>query len=79
MHPGVQGEESVMRNKARRCPVLVEFGGQVMKADTFASDSEEPAQISMRLRDLGWSPYRVRFDTHQAAWIVSSFERLRRH
>ncbi len=53
----------------------MEFGGQVMKADTFASDTEEPAHISIRLRDMGWSPYRVRFDTDQAAWIVSSFER----
>jgi hypothetical protein len=29
----------------------------------------------MKARDKGWSPYRVRFDDNQAAWIVSTFDR----
>lgn len=64
-----------MRKRTRRCPILVDLGGQVVKVDTFASETEDPAQVSMRLRDIGWSPYRVRFDAERAAWIVSSFER----
>jgi hypothetical protein len=26
----------------------------------------------MRLREQGWSPYRVRFDDAQGAWIAAS-------
>jgi hypothetical protein len=64
-----------MRTKILRCPILVEHGGSLIKADIFASDAEQPADVAMKLRDKGWSPYRVRFDDSQAAWIVSSLER----
>ena len=68
-----------MRTKIRqRCPILVELGGSVIKADIFASDAEHPADVAMKLRDKGWSPYRVRFDDGQAAWIVSSLDKLNR-
>jgi hypothetical protein len=65
-----------MRTKIRRrCPILVELGGSLFKADLFASDAEQPADVALKLRDKGWSPYRVRFDDSQAAWIASSLER----
>ena len=41
-------------------------------------DAEQPADVAMKLRDKGWSPYRVRFDDGQAAWIVSSLDKLNR-
>jgi hypothetical protein len=63
-----------MRTKGRLRPVLVEFGREIIKSEIVASDAEEPARISMKVRDKGWTPYRVRFDDSQAAWIVSSFD-----
>jgi hypothetical protein len=41
-----------MRTKGRRCPILVEFEGRVVKSDLFASDVEQPAEISMKIRDV---------------------------
>ena len=40
-----------MRKKARVCPVLIERGGHIIKSEIVASDNEEPARISMRMRD----------------------------
>ena len=65
-----------MRTKGRLRPVLVEFGREIIKSEIVASDAEEPARVSMKVRDKGWTPYRVRFDDTQAAWIVSSFDRV---
>ena len=67
-----------MRKTRQRCPILVELDGSLIKADIFASDAEQPADVAMKLRDKGWSPYRVRFDDGQAAWIVSSLDKLNR-
>ena len=63
-----------MGTKVRLRPVLIELGGQVINTKIVAPDGEEPARVSMRARENGWSPYRVRFDENHAAWIVSSFE-----
>ena len=64
-----------MRTKRRRCPILVEFQGQVVKSDLFATEIEEPADISMKIRDGGLgNPFRVRFDNSQSAWVVSTLE-----
>ena len=57
-------------------PVLIEHGRQIIKSQIVASDAEDPAQVSMRLRDKGWAPYKVRFDDGQSAWIVSTFDRF---
>ena len=71
----VVGSCSVLRIRPRLRPVLIELGGRFIKSDIVASDAEEPARVSMKARDKGWSPYRVRFDDIQAAWIVSTFDR----
>jgi hypothetical protein len=55
-----------------RYPVMVEVDGRAVKSPIVASVAEAPAQVSMRVRQEGWEPYRVRFDESQAAWIVSS-------
>jgi len=55
-----------------RCPVIVEIDGRGVKAPILAFAAEDPVQISLRVRQAGWLPYRVRFDESQAAWVVSS-------
>ena len=67
-----------MRAKSRqRCPIMIELDGQVIKSQVFASETEQPVEVSIKVREKGWLPYRVRFDESQAAWIVSSLEQLR--
>jgi len=67
---------SVMRAKIRqRCPVLIDFDGDLIKSEMLASDAEQPAEVAIKLREKGWKPYRVRFDHDKAAWIVASLGR----
>ena len=64
-----------MRAMRRRCPIFVELHGQVVKSDLFASEIEEPADISMKIREVGLgNPFRVRFDDSKSAWVVSTLE-----
>src|SRR3954469_8883975 len=59
-----------MRTKSRRGPIPVESQGEVVKSDLFATEIEEPADISMKIRDGGLgNPFRVRFDDSQSAWL----------
>jgi hypothetical protein len=67
-----------MNTKQRQCAILVESKGQVIKSDLFASDTEQPADISMKVREQGWKPFRVRFDDSNSAWIVSTLEYTKR-
>ena len=61
-----------MRAKPRqRCPILIEFDGDLVKSEMLASDAE----VAIKLREKGWQPYRVRFDHDKAAWIVASLGR----
>jgi hypothetical protein len=55
---------------SRRCPILIDLDGQLIKSALFASRAEEPVTISMMMREKGWKPIRVRFDEQQFAWIV---------
>ena len=63
-----------MFTKQRRCPILVESKGQVVKTHLFASDAEQPADIAIRIREEGWKPFRVRFDNSNSVWVVSTLE-----
>jgi hypothetical protein len=56
---------------------MIEKDGRLIKSHIFASEVEQPAEVSMRVREKGWVPYRVRFDEIQAAWIVSSLDLVR--
>jgi hypothetical protein len=60
------------RANKRQRPIMIEMDGQLLKSDVFASEAEQPVEVSIRIREKGWVPYRVRFDESQAAWIVSS-------
>jgi hypothetical protein len=57
----------------RECPVLIEMNRQRFPAGIDArSRVVEPAEVSLALRDKGWSPYRVWFDVRVAAVIYRS-------
>ena len=62
----------MMRLKGRRCPIIIDLEGQLIKSQIFASEAEPPVEVSIKVREKGWLPYRVRFDESQAVWIVSS-------
>jgi hypothetical protein len=53
---------------------MIELEGQLIKSRVFASEAEQPAEISIKVRERGWLPYRVRFDQSKPAWIVSSLD-----
>jgi hypothetical protein len=59
----------------RRCPILVDVDGRLIKSELFAPQAEQPVAISMMLREKGWMPIRVRFDEQQCAWIVRELRR----
>jgi hypothetical protein len=55
----------------RRYPVLIESSGSRKGAGFSASAGEEPSRITIKLRERGCAPYRVRFDAAAEAWVVS--------
>jgi hypothetical protein len=63
-----------MRTNSRRqtIPIFIEFAGQKMRSELFATEAERSTDISLKVREEGWKPYRVRFDDKRPAWIVSS-------
>jgi len=63
-----------MRTKRRRRLILIELDGFVQNSDISASPFESAADISMKMREKGWAPYRVRFDHAKESWIVSSLD-----
>jgi hypothetical protein len=66
-----------MRAKSRlKCPILIEADGRIARSELFASDKDMPADITIKIRDVGWKPYRIRFDEVQTAWIVSAIDWL---
>jgi hypothetical protein len=66
-----------MRAKSRlKCPILIEADGRIARSELFASDKDLPADITIKIRDVGWKPYRIRFDEAQTAWIVSAMDWL---
>ena len=56
----------------RECPVLIEMDDrQRLPANIDAPSRAEPAEVSLALRDKGWSPYRIWFDSGEDAWIAA--------
>jgi hypothetical protein len=55
----------------RRFPVLLDMAKGRVRAGFSAAAGEEPARLSLRLREKGWTAYRVRFDPEARAWIAS--------
>ena len=57
--------------RRRRFPVLLATAKGRHRAGFSAPASEEPVQIALRLRDKGWTAYRIRFDVEAGAWLAS--------
>ena len=57
--------------RKHRFPVFVETSLRRVPTGVYASDCDEPASVTLRLRDKGWQPYRVRLDENAGAWIAS--------
>ena len=62
-----------------RFPILVDTGRRRVRAGFSAPASEEPAEISLHLRDKGWSAYSIHFDAQANAWIAQVFNPKTRH
>ena len=61
----------------RRYPVLVETPRGHLRAGFSSPATEEPVCISLKLRDQGWSVYRVRFDMDLGKWVASVIDSKR--
>jgi hypothetical protein len=55
---------------ARKCPVLVETSLGRTSAGLSVSPAAQPVEVSLALREKGWTAYRVRFDPGASAWIA---------
>ncbi|MBX6329560.1 MAG: hypothetical protein IRY89_13400 [Pseudolabrys sp.] len=54
----------------RRRHVLIETRKGRRKAPFTVPESASAVEVSLRLREIGWTPYKVRFDTQLQAWIA---------
>lgn len=55
----------------RRRRVYVETPKGRVSAGFTVSHDADAAEVSIRLRDRGWEPYRLRLDREHYAWIAS--------
>jgi hypothetical protein len=53
-----------------RFPVLVDTGHRRVRAGFSAPLVEEPALISLKLRDKGWSVYAIQLEPQAKAWVA---------
>jgi hypothetical protein len=51
--------------------VLIETKNGRQPAGFSAPASAEPSEITPKIREKGWIPYRIRFDTTDGVWIVT--------
>ena len=54
----------------RKCPVLIESHKGRAPSGFSAPPSAQPFEISLALREMGWTAYRVQFDPAATAWIA---------
>jgi len=54
----------------RKCPVLVETSRGRTSARLSVPSTAQPVDVSLALRESGWTAYRVRFDPEVPAWIA---------
>ena len=55
----------------RVCPVLIEMERHRHPAGFSAPLAAERAEVSLALRERGWSPCRVWFDPQEGVWVAS--------
>jgi hypothetical protein len=54
----------------RRRHVFVESSKGRVRAGFTVSETADAADVSLKLRERGWAPYRLCFDREQNAWIA---------
>ena len=59
-------------------PIFVDTGRRRVRGGFSAPASEEPALISLHLRERGWNAYSVHFDPQENAWIAQVLD-IKRH
>ena len=64
------GKTLVDAMRQRRFPVLIDTGRRRVRAGFSAPEAEEPALISLHLREKGRAAYSIRFDPQSRAWIA---------
>jgi hypothetical protein len=50
--------------------VLIKTRRGRLKAPLTVPESSSATDVSLRLREIGWMPYKIRFDPEQRAWIA---------
>jgi hypothetical protein len=55
---------------AHVCPVLIEMGVDRHAAGIKAPSKAKPVEVSLALREKGWTPCRIWFDANAGAWIA---------
>jgi hypothetical protein len=66
---GLEAKCSRLMRK-RLCLILVETYTGRRSSGLFASDTAQPYEVALALRDKGWAPYRIRFDREASVWIA---------
>ena len=56
--------------RERVFPVLVDSDGDRVRAGFSARSTEQPAVVALKLRERGWYPYKVSFDSTANVWIA---------
>jgi hypothetical protein len=57
-----------MQHRRRR--VFVESSKGRISAGFTVSETADAADVSLKLRERGWAPYRLQYDRDQNAWIA---------
>jgi hypothetical protein len=60
--------------RTRGFPVLVDVSGRRVATGLRAAATEKPVMVALRLRERGWDPYKVSFDSAGGAWIALAFD-----
>jgi hypothetical protein len=54
----------------RKCRVLVQTPNGLTPAKISVPSTARPVDVSLALRESGWTAYRVWFDAEERAWIA---------
>jgi hypothetical protein len=56
--------------RKRLCPVLVETYQGRSPSGVYARPTAHPTEVTLALREKGWVPYRIWFETQEDLWIA---------
>ena len=64
-----------MEMRKQTFPIFIEADGHRVGTGLRAPATEQPVMVALRLRDRGWDPYKVSFDSVSGAWIALVFDK----